>query len=242
MDVATKLSVSALIVSVVTGIFGAFGGIPGIKALFFNKPKIAVEGFVPVIVYEKGNTEATMYPKFDLNGIVKVTNSNSFDINLREIKLYGRTQDTYGKYKYKGKPILYELNVVGTFAAGHDIVKAFSSSYLKCHFVRFENDQNPDMIQDKLRTRVEHTEDDSLLFCLNVPGFVQMFKYNNNRIPHELVSETRNGKLTFSLVFNNELIAIKPTKITNLVSSSQDEWADNDYVVKLYNATKYIYK
>src|SRR3972149_12219321 len=143
MDIPTKISIAALIVSILTGIFGAFGGVPGIRDVFFSKPKLIIETFMPSVIYDAGNTKDTVYPKFTLKGVLKVSNPNKFDINLTEIKLYGRTQDSSGKYKSQGKPLFYELNVAGLIEPGNGIIKAYSNSLLKFSFAHFDHDQEP---------------------------------------------------------------------------------------------------
>ena len=82
MDISTKISIGALVVAILTGIFGAFGGIPGIKSLFFSKPRLKIEGFMPAIIYDEGNTKESMYPKFTLKGMIKVSNPNNFGYTL----------------------------------------------------------------------------------------------------------------------------------------------------------------
>ena len=143
MDLPTKISIAALIISVLTGIFGAFGGIPGIRDVFFSKPTLAIEAFMPSVVYDAGNNKDTIYPKFALKGVLKISNTNKFDINLAEMKLYGRTKDSSEKYNYKGKPLFYELNVAGLVEPGSGIIKAYSSGLLKFSFAHFDNDQEP---------------------------------------------------------------------------------------------------
>lgn len=48
-----ELSKIAIVVSAIAAIIGIFGGVPGIKELFFSKPSIEVIGFLPVVVFEK---------------------------------------------------------------------------------------------------------------------------------------------------------------------------------------------
>jgi hypothetical protein len=243
VDLATKISIWALVVSILTGIFGAMGGVPGIKAVFFSKPKLTIEGFMPIVVYDEGNSRDTKYPKFNLKGVLRVTNPNGFDVNLNEIKLYGRTQDSSGKYHYQGKPLYYELNVAGVFDTGSTIVKAYSSKLVKCNFARFENDQEPGVMHGQLGLKAGYSKEvDSLLFHIFLPSYNQLFKYNDHRVPFELVPEAYDGHLSFALVFNNELINIAPNRITKLVSSSKEEWENGEHIAKLYNATVNLYK
>jgi hypothetical protein len=236
MDLPTKISIAALIVSILAGIFGALGGIPGIRDVFFSKPRLIVEAFMPSIVYDAGNTKDTVYPKFTLKGVLKVSNPNKFDINLTEIKLYGRTQDSSGKYKYQGKPLFYELNVAGLVEPGSGIIKAYSNGLLKFSFAHFDNDQKPGVMYAPMKGGYSD-ELGSLLFHIYLPSYNQLFKFNNNRVPYELVPESRDGRLSFAFSFNNELIKINPKKLTSLVSFTKDEWENNDKVASLFNAT-----
>ncbi|HUT70173.1 MAG TPA: hypothetical protein VMW89_05810 [Desulfatiglandales bacterium] len=241
MDISTKISIGALVVATLTGILGAFGGIPGIKSLFFSKPRLKIEGFMPAVVYDEGNTKESMYPKFTLKGMIKVSNPNNFDININEIKLYGRTQDSSGKYKHKGNPLFYELSVPGLFESGSDIVKAYSSAFLRCNFTHFENDQEPGVMHAPMKGGYSE-EVGSLLFHIYVPSYNQLFKFNERRVPYELVGEAYNGKLNFAVVFNNELIKLNPKLITTLVAFSKDEWENNETVIKIFNATTSLSK
>lgn len=243
MDTSTKISMWALGVSIITGVLGAFGGVPGIKALFFSKPKLVIEGFMPVVVYDDGNTRDSKYPKFTLMGVLKVENPNNFDVNLNEIKMYGTTQDSSGKHKYRGNPLYYQLNVAGVFEAGNGIVKAYSSELLKCNFGRFENEQEPGVMYGGLGLKAKHSKElGSLLFHIYQPSFNQLFSYNENRVPFDLVPEAYSGKLSFAVAFNNELITVRPDKLRKLVSITKQEWANNEHIAKLYNATSNLYK
>src|SRR3989304_6624622 len=147
-----ELSKIALIVSVITGIIGIFGGAPGIKALIFSKPSIEIIGFMPVVVFDGGNSEDTTYPQFSLKGLLKLANPNNFDVSINEIKIYGRSQDSSGKYKFPGnKPILYEMNLFGTVEKGEDIIKAHGSSFLRFHIAHFENKEEPGIMHGPMK-------------------------------------------------------------------------------------------
>lgn len=241
MDLPTKISIVALIVSIVTGILGALGGVPGIKAVFFSKPKLVIEPFMPSIVYDDGNTRDTIYPKFTLKGVLKISNPNSFDINITEINLYGRTQDSSGKKKYQGKPLFYELNVAGVVEAGSGIVKAYSSALLKFSFAHFDNEQDPGVMYAPMKGGYSE-ELGSLLFHIYLPSLNQLFKFNNNRVPYELVPESKDGRLSFAISFNNELIRIDPKRITTLASFTKEEWQNTERVVNLFNAATNLTK
>lgn len=241
MDIPTKISICALIVSIISGIFGAFGGVPGIKTVFFSKPKLKIEGFMPVVVYDEGNSKENKYPKFTLKGIIKIINPNKFDININEIKLYGITQDSSGKYKYKGKPLFYDLNIPGIVDQGYKIVKAYGSTFIKCNFAHFDNDKKPGIMHGPMSGGYSE-EVNSLLFNIYEPSYNQLFKFNEKRIPNELVNEVYNGKLKFAVVFNNELIECEPKKITKLVHFTKEEWDNNEKIIKLFNASANLYK
>jgi len=236
MDLSTKISIGALAVSIITGALGAFGGIPGINSLFFSKPKILIENFMPVIVYDNENTKETIYPKFTFKGVIKVSNPNNFDINLSELKIYGRTKDTSEKFKYQGNPLFYELNISGLFEPGNTIIKAYSSNYLKCSFAHFENDRDPGVMHAPMAGGYSE-EVGSLLFRIFIPDYNQLFKFNERRVPHELVAEAYDGRLTFALVFNNELIKINNNAVKTLIPFNKNEWENNETVIKIFNAT-----
>jgi|SRR3989304_1654720 len=241
MDLPTKISIAALIISVLTGIFGAFGGIPGIRDVFFSKPTLAIEAFMPSVVYDAGNNKDTIYPKFALKGVLKISNTNKFDINLAEMKLYGRTKDSSEKYNYKGKPLFYELNVAGLVEPGSGIIKAYSSGLLKFSFAHFDNDQEPGIMYAPMKGGYSE-EIGTLLFHIYLPSYNQLFKFNDNRVPYELVPESKDGQLSFAVSFNNELVKINPKQITSLVSFTKDEWENNDRIASLFNATANLIK
>ncbi len=237
MDTPYLLSIIAIIVSIIAGIIGIFGGVPGIKSTFFNKPAIEIYGLMPVVVYDEGYDRDKQYPKFSLKGVLKISNPRSYDLSINEMKLYGLTQDSSGKYKYKGKPLFYKLNIPGTLETREDIVKAYGSSYLKFNFAHFENTEEPGVMRSPMAGGVSD-ELGSLLFHIYVPSFNQLFKFNEKRVPYELVAEVEKDKLNFAVILNNELIKIKPQLITQLVSFSKEEWANDEKVISIFNATK----
>jgi hypothetical protein len=199
---------------------------------------------MPIVVYDEGNTRDTKYAKFNLRAVLKVKNTNGYDINLNEIKLYGISKDYSGKYHdKKGKPIYYNLNVAGIVNEGSKIIRSHSSELVKCNIARFENDQEPGIMYGRLGLKTGYyAEGDGMMFYIYLPSFNQLFKYNERRIPLELVPEVYDGKLSFAINFNNELIKINPQKITKLVSSNNKEWENNEFMAKLYNATINMYK
>jgi hypothetical protein len=202
-------------------------------ALFFSEPILKVEGFMPVVVFDDENTRESLYPKFTLKGVLRVFNPNSFDVSLNEIKLYGRTQDSSRKYQYKGKPLFYDLNVPGVFESGTGIVKAYASALVKCSIAHFDNDQDPGVMYGPMKGGYSE-EVGSLLFHIYLPSFNQLFKFNNRRVPYELVGEVYSGRLNIALVFNNELLKIDPKLITTLVSFSKAEWESGVSANRLY--------
>ena len=236
MDLPTKISIIALIVSILTGIFGALGGIPGIRDVFFSKPKMIIDAFMPAIVYDAGNSRDTIYPKFALKGVLKLSNPNKFDINIAEMKLYGRTQ-----YEYKGKPIFYDLDVAGLGEQGGGTIKAYSSAVLKFGFAHFKNDSEPGVMLPPMKGGYSK-ELGGLLFNIYVPSLNQLFTFNKNRVPGQLVPESQDGRLSFAVSFNNQLIKINPKLITQLVSFSKEEWEDSNKVDSLFFATANLVK
>ena len=231
-----ELSKIAIIVSVIAGIIGIFGGVPGIKGLFFNKPKIEVIGFMPVVVFDEGNSRDTTYPKFALKGFLKLANPNDFDISINEIKIYGRSQDSSGKYKFPGnKPILYEMNLIGTVEKGEDVIKAHGSSSLRFHVAHFENELEPGVMHGGPFKAVGNPELGHPIFHIYKPAFNQLFKYNERRVPYEFVEHVSKGLLHFAVVFNNELVQIKPKLIFTLQQSTTDDWNNQEKMIHLFN-------
>lgn len=232
------LSKIAIIVSIIAAIIGIFGGVPGIKKLFFSKPKIEIIGFMPVVVFDEGNNADTTYPKFSLRGILKLANPNDFDVSINEIKMYGRSQDSSGKYKFKGnKPILYEMNLVGTVEKGEDVINAHGSSFLRFHIAHFENIEDPGIMRAPMKA-VGNPELGHPIFHIYVPSFNQIFKYNDRRVPYEIVDYVKQGELNIAVVFNNELVKIEPSNIFSLHQISHNEWDNQQNLIQIFNAKK----
>jgi len=237
MDVSS-LAMIALIVSIIAGIIGIFGGVPGIKSLFFSKPSLEIQGFMPVIVFDKDYDLEKEYPKFSLKGILKVYNPNNYDISIIEMKIYGMTQDSSGKYKFPGnKPIIYKMNIPGTLDSGEDIVKAYRSSFLKFHFAHFENTQEPGIMHAPMKSEYSK-ELGHPVFHIYLPSYNQLFKHNKMRRPYSLVDEVAKSKLYFAFIFNNELIKIAPSLILNLCHCQNEDWERNEHLISIYNANK----
>jgi len=229
------LSKIAIIVSIVAALIGIFGGVPGIKKLFFDKPKIEILGFMPVVVFDEGNNKDTKFPKFNLTGFVKIANPNDFDVSINELKIYGRSQDSSGKYKFPGnKPILYEMNIVGTVEKGEDIIKAHGTSFLRFHIAHFENDREPGIMHGPMKA-VPDPELGHHLFHIYSPDFNQLFKFNDRRVPYELVEQVGEGLLHFAILFNNELVHVDKNLIFHLQQTTQEEWKNQEKMVPLFN-------
>ena len=232
------LSKIALIVSVIAALIGIFGGVPGIKDLFFSKPNIEIIGFMPVVVFDDGNNSDTQYPKFSLKGVLKLSNPNDFDVNINEIKIYGRSQDSSGQYKFPGnKPILYEMNLVGTVEKGEDIVKSHGSAFLRFNIAHFENTDKPGIMRAPMKA-VGNSELGHPIFHIYVPSFNQLFKFNSRRVPFELVEHVQKGELNIAVVFNNELVKIKPNIIFSLHQILSNEWDNQQALIQIFNAKK----
>ena len=84
----------ALVISTIAAIFGIFGGIPGIRTTFYNRPNLEIQGFMPAVVFDEGFDLQGQYPKFSLKGLLRVANPNDHDISMSEMKLYGITRAT----------------------------------------------------------------------------------------------------------------------------------------------------
>ncbi len=230
------LSYVAIIVAIIAGIFGIFGGIPGIKTLFFSKPSLKIIGFMPAVVFDPGYNLDSTNPKFSLKGIIKITNPNSYDITIREMKLYGRSTDTSGKYKQGGnKPLVYELNVVGTLDSEEDLIKAYSSAYLKFNFAYFKNTEPPGVMKAPMKGSGS-AEKGELVFYIYLPSFNQLFKYNNRRAPYQMVDEVAQGQLIFSAIFNNELLKVNKESLYTLRSFQKNEWENDSHIINMFNA------
>ena len=179
------LSKIAIFVSIIAALIGIFGGVPGILKLFFDKPKIEIIGFMPVAVFDEGSNKDTTYPKFTLRSFVKIANPNNFDVSINELKIYGRSQDSSGKFKFPGnKPILYEMNLVGTVEKGEDIIKARGTSFLRFHIAHFENELEPGVMHGGPFKAVPDPELGHHIFHIYKPAFNQLFKFNDRRVPY----------------------------------------------------------
>lgn len=238
MEYSTKLAAIALFISVITGLFGIFGGIPGIKSTFFSKPSLEVDGFMPIVVFDEGNSLRSQFPKFSLKGFLKVSNLNNYDISLSEMKLYGISRDTIG-YKFdNGKTLIYGLSVPGIIDSDATIVRAYDTAYLKFNFAHFENTESIGAMKGPLNAG-QTMEKDKADFQIFRPTYAQLFKHNQSRQPHHLVDEIAKDELNFAITFNNELIKIPSVKILDLYHCSQDEWVNNGgSIVSIYNAGK----
>jgi len=76
------------------------------------------------------------------------------------------------------------------------------------------------------------------IFHIYSPSFNQLFKFNERRVPYELVDHVYNGKLHIAVNFNNELVKINPKNILNLHQMLNDEWDDKESLIQIYNAKK----
>jgi hypothetical protein len=82
--------------------------------------------------------------------LVKISNPNEKDIIINEIKLYGKSQDSFGKYHFPGnKPIIYNLNIVGV-AESKEVIKAFGDAYLIINFSHFDNNHESGIMLSSL--------------------------------------------------------------------------------------------
>jgi hypothetical protein len=231
MDIPTKVN-WALVVSVVTGLFGAFGGVPGIKGLFFSKPKVVLGHFVPVIVYDAGYSQESQFPKFQLNGVVRISNPNRFDITISEMKMYGRTKDSSGKWHKDGKPILYDLRLPCVVEPSV-IIRALASELVRFSVAHFENDQEPGIMYGPLTGGA--SPEGNLVFVIYRPSLNQLFRYNSRRVPNELVPEAYDGSLTVAVALNNELVRVDRKRVTGLASLTPVEWGSAQAVASTYN-------
>lgn len=234
MDYSTKLALIALIISIITGVFGIFGGIPGIKQLFFSQPNIKIDGFLPVAVYDQGYNEESQFPKFSFKGVLKVSNPNSYDISLNEMKLYGVVKDTQGIKFDNGKPVFYELNLPGMIDTGETVVKGYGTTYLKFNFGHLSNDEQPGTYRG-IGSGGQATEIGKPDFQVFLPNYALLFKPNKFRLPYEFVDEISSGKLNFAVNFNSQLVKIPTNSILYLHRFSLDEWSNNERVVNFYN-------
>jgi hypothetical protein len=233
----------AIIVSIIAALIGIFGGVPGIKKLFFDKPKIEIIGFMPVAVFDEASNRDTTYPKFSLKGFVKIANPNDFDVSINELKIYGRSQDSSGKYKFPGnKPIIYEMKLVGTVEEGEDIIKAHGTSFLRFHIAHFENELDPGVMHGGPFKAVPDPKLGHHIFHIYKPTFNQLFKFNDRRVPFELVEQVDKGLLHFAILFNNELIPVDTNLIYNLQQTNQEDWKNQEKMVPLFNGISNLKK
>lgn len=224
-----------LALSIIATIVGLFGGVPGIKELFFNSPVLKADPFLPSVIFDAGSSSKTKHPKFWLGGLVRILNSNDKDIVVSEIRMDGRTQDTSGRYRFKdnNKPMVYELHVTGTIDEQDNIIRAHSSAVLKFKLAHFDNTDEPGIMRSPMKTEYSK-ELEQMTFVIYIPSFNQLFKFNEDRIPFSMTDASTNGFLTFSIVFNNELI--KTEVFPQLNHYSLTEWDDKANLTKLYNA------
>lgn len=235
MEESKKLATIAIVVSIIAGLIGVFGGVPGIKQVFFSKPAISFSGFLPVIVFDEGSSLDTKYPKFSLNGFLKVNNPNSFDISVTEIRIYGRTIDSSGKYKFPGnKPLIYELNLLGSAEEGEGIVKGYGTSFIRFKIVQLDNKQGPGEMLTPMKSGRD-PEIGQIVFTIFYPSFNQLFKWNERRVPRQFVEQVKTGELTFSVGFNSELISIAPKNIFQLHHCSESDWEQNKGLIQVFN-------
>lgn len=75
----------ALLFSLMATIGGACGGVPGSTQLCFSKPSLPIDGFLPAVVFDEGNTLQTRCPKFPLQGFVKIHTPHEYDIRVKEM-------------------------------------------------------------------------------------------------------------------------------------------------------------
>jgi len=224
----------SLVLSVLATIIGIFGGVPGINQTFFSKPRIIADAFLPVVIFDDGYEIRSKFPKFWLAGLVRIHNPGDKDILVTEMRLDGRTQDTSGKYKFPdGKPLLYELHVTGTIDEKDTVIKSHSSAVLRSRFSHFENTEEPGVMHGPMMGG-HSVELDQVIFTIYIPSFNQLFKYNEDRIPSVLVDKSSNANLTFSVLFNNELLNIK--ELLDLHHFSKKEWEDKEHLIRQYNA------
>ncbi len=193
---------------------------------------------MPVVVFDEGNNKDTTYPQFSFKGLLKLANPNNFDISINEIKIYGRTQDSSGKYKFPGnKPILYEMNLVGTVEKGEDVIKAHGSSFLRFYIAHFENKEEPGVMHSPMKAQGDLKLGHPIFHIFN-PSFNQLFKYNQPRVPQQLVDNVSKGELHIAIIFNNELVEIKPLNIFSLHQTLKNEWDNIENLINEFNVKK----
>jgi hypothetical protein len=170
----SRLAQVALILSMAAALFGIFGGVPGIKNTFFNKPNIQIQGFMPAVVFDEGYDLQKQYPKFSLKGLLKIRNSNDHDISISEMKLYGIARATSGyHWPNSAQPLEYHLNVVGVLDSKEDIIKAHDSGYLRFQFAHFDNTEERGIMRPPLKSH--GTKAGNWTFYVYSPTFDEIF-------------------------------------------------------------------
>ena len=200
-----------------------------------TNPQITLETFMPLAVFDDGYNRDSIHPKFSLKGFLAVQNPNTYDVSISEMRLYGRSSDTSGKYK---TPINYDLNIAGVLdSKEEDLVKARSGKIMRFHFAHFDNDTEPGIMKTPMAGRGDK---EGLLFSITNPSFNQLFKYNQRRTPYQLVDEIKNSQLFFAVVFNNQLHKLDQNRITDLQACSRSEWEDREKALQLFYSVKGI--
>ncbi len=232
-----RLAKIALIVSMVAGFLGIFGGVPGIKTIFFNSPSIEIQGLMPTVVFDEGYDLQKDDPKFSLKGLLKVSNPNDHDISISEMKLYGITRATSGyHWPNSGQPLVYRLNVAGVLDSKEDVIKARATGYLRFQFAHFENTEEKGIMHPPMSA--QGTDGGNPVFYIYTPTYDEIFKYNESRRPYEVVDELGKNELYFAVTFNNELIKIAPAQLLNLQHLSKEQWEKDETRTNTFNAAR----
>jgi hypothetical protein len=232
-DTATKIAIISLIISA----FGIFGGVPGIISTFFSKPSLVIDGVMPTVVFDKGYSLDSEFPKFSLKALIKISNPNSYDISLNEMQLYGISRDTAGLKFPNGKTVIYEINVLGANDTGENIVKAYGTTYLKFKLAYFKNDEPRGAMTGPMSGSAAAILDKPD-FKIFIPNYGQLFKNNQFRKPYDLVDELSNDELNFAINFNGKLMKVPSNLVLGLHHCSTEEWDNNTNLTNIFNAKK----
>lgn len=231
---------SNTIIAILALIIALFGGAKGIKELFFSNPKIEIEAFMPVVLWDAGFNLESKHPSFLFGGLVKIRNPENYDVSISEMRIYGISRDTSGRdssvMTFLGQPNythIYKLDITGLIYK-NSIIKSYKSDFLQFKFHYFNTEMEPTL--KMLPYKSSHSEEygqpiDSVI----VPTYNNLFKFNEKHSPEYLVDEVKNGELIFAVYFNGNLVKIPPKSILPIFHCDKSIWEDTTKIFKAYS-------
>lgn len=230
----------AIFISILALITSIFGAAKGIKELFFSNPKIEIEAFMPVVVWDDGFNLESKYPSFLFGGLVKIRNPDNFDVSISEMRIYGISRDTSGRdasvLTSLGQPNythIYKLDITGLIYK-NSIIKSYKSDFLQFKIAYFNTDMEPTF--KMLPYKSSHSDEyGQPIEYVIVPMYNNLFKFNDKHSPEYLVDEILKGELIFAIYFNGNLIKIPPKSILPIFHCDKSIWEDTSKISKAYS-------